>query len=345
MGGEPGRFWPGPHQFANEGAGGGLTSTLKHAVQIEVRTRQQGATMKLSRIVSAAAFLAVVFTISTVQAQLEPIVGQAPAGGLRPFSAPDRARVEELLRSFDPNSYDFHYQYLDASGKPQAAHVGMANLTQTNTVRSPGSAAASTVNTINIFRQASTVNTINIFKQASTVNTINIFKDPNQQAKAQELNAILQRYSGPAPASPVRESPTRISESAASKGVVEGGMKPLSAQDKARVDELLKSFDPNSYDFRYHYLDASGKEHAAQVGQAKGLANLRQSETVRGQGSTAASTVNTINIFRQASTVNTINIFKQANVSCCTMIPEFNDPSHRAKVQELNAILQKYVAP
>src|SRR5712691_4064381 len=302
--------------------------------------------MKLSRIVSAAAFLAVVFTISTVQAQLEPIVGQAPAGGLRPLSAQDKARVEELLKSFDPNSYDFHYQYLDASGKPQAAHVGMANLTQTNTVRGPGAAAASTVNTINIFRQASTVNTINIFKQASTVNTINIFKDPNQQAKAQELNAILQRYSGLAPIEPISKAGgTRpeISESTALRKA--GEMKPLSAQDRARVEELLKSFDPNSYDFRYHYLDASGKEQAAQVGRAKGLADLKQSETASGAGSATAGTVNTINIFRSASTVNTINIFKQANVSCCTMIPEFNDPGHRAKVEELNAILQKYVSP
>src|SRR5712691_5256492 len=298
--------------------------------------------MKLSRIVSAAAFLAVVFTISTVQAQLEPIVGQAPAGGLRPLSAQDKARVEELLKSFDPNSYDFHYQYLDASGKPQAAHVGMANLTQTNTVRGPGAAAASTVNTINIFRQASTVNTINIFKQASTVNTINIFKDPNQNAKAQELNAILQRYSAPAPAvSKIRESAVTPAQGV----VIQGGMKPLSAQDRARVEELLKSFDPNSYDFRYHYLDASGKQQAAQVGRAKGLADLKQSETARGPGSATAGTVNTINIFRSASTVNTINIFKQANVSCCTMIPEFNDPGHRAKVEELNAILQKYVSP
>ena len=124
--------------------------------------------------------LAIVFSTSVVHAQLEPIVG----GPIKPLSAADRARVDELLKSFDPNSYDFHYNYLDASGKAQHAHVGMANLTQAGTVRAGGAAAASTVNTINIFKQASTVNTINIFKQASTVNTINIFKDAHQQQAA-----------------------------------------------------------------------------------------------------------------------------------------------------------------
>jgi len=294
--------------------------------------------MKLSRIVSAAAFLAVVFSINVVQAQ-----------ELRPFSPQDRAKVEELLRSFDPNSYDFHYLYLDASGKAQHAHVGMANLTQSNTARGAGSAAASTVNTINIFRQASTVNTINIFKQGSLVAVPNIsFKDPKLNTAAQELNAILQRYSGPAAIAPsgrAVETRTEISESNSLRKA--GEMKPLSAQDKARVDELLKSFDPNSYDFRYHYLDASGKEQAAQVGRAKGLANLRQSETVRGPGSAAASTVNTINIFRQASLTVTINIFKQASGVSNMVFTDrlFKDPNQQAKAQELNAILQKYVAP
>lgn len=57
------------------------------------------------------------------------------------------------------------------------------------------------MNTINIFKNASSVNTINIFKvarpgeaSASSVNTINIFKNAGEQAKAQELNALLQKY-------------------------------------------------------------------------------------------------------------------------------------------------------
>ena len=297
--------------------------------------------MRLSEIALAAAFLAVVLSVQAAPAQREPVVGgpvgQAPAGGLRPFSVADKAQVEQLLRSFDPNSYDFHYQYLDAAGKPQAVHAGMANLTQSNTMRGPGASAASTVNTINIFRQAGTVNSINIYKQASTVNTINIFKDRNLNAKAQELNAILVRYGTPALETPNREAVAGREVELARTG----GMRPLSAQDKAKVDELLKSFDPNSYDFRYNYLDASGKQKTAQVGRAKGLANLKQGETARAPGATVAGTVNTINIFRQASTVNTINIFRQAGTA--NTINIFKDPNQQAKAQELNAILQRYV--
>jgi hypothetical protein len=269
------------------------------------------------------------------------------AEDLRPFSPQDKARVDELLKSFDPNSYDFHYQHLDASGKVQSAHVGMANLTQSNTVRGPGSAGASTNTIINIFKPASTNTTINIFKQASTNTTINIFKDARRQASARELNAILQRYSGPASAiretpireSAVRESPERISEGAASKVAIQGqgGMRPLSAQDKARVDELLRAFDPNSYDFLYQHLDTSGRVQAAHVG----MANLTQSNTVRGPGSAGASTNTIINIFKPASTNTTINIFKQASTN--TTINIFKDAHQQANAQELNAILQRYV--
>ena len=291
---------------------------------------------------------------ATVVLLLSCAASKLQAEDLRPFSAQDKARVDELLRAFDPNSYDFHYQHLDASGKVQSAHVGMANLTQSNTVRGPGSAGARSNTIINIFKPASTNTTINIFKQASTNTTINIFKDARQQASAQELNAILQRYSGPAPASavretvretpvresPVRESPARISEGEASKVAIQGqgGMRPLSAQDKARVDELLRAFDPNSYDFHYQHLDTSGKVQAAHVG----MANLTQNNTVRGPGSAGASTNTIINIFKPASTNTTINIFKQGqNISGNLVM--FKDATQRANAQELNAILQRYV--
>src|SRR5947208_879106 len=79
-------------------------------------------------------------------------------------------------------------------------------------------------------------------------------------------------------------------------------LKPLSTEDRAKVQELLKSFDPNSYDFRYQYVDSSGQVQAARAGKARGLANLRQRETARAVSGTAASTNTNINIFRQAST-------------------------------------------
>src|SRR5215467_6621370 len=150
--------------------------------------------IKFPRIAAKCAFLSFVFGVTAVQAQLEPITGHGPAGSLRPFSAPDKARVEELLKSFDPNSYDFHYQHVDASGKIEPAHAGLANLTQSNTLKIAPGSAASTNTIINIFKQASTNTTINIFKEASTNTVINIFKDARQQAAAQQLNAILQRY-------------------------------------------------------------------------------------------------------------------------------------------------------
>jgi hypothetical protein len=135
--------------------------------------------------------------------------GTAIASDLRPLSPQDAARVQELLKSFDPNSYDIRFHTQDAKGQLKlnklGRAVGLANLRQTNTVRPNLGGAASTVNTINIFKTASSVNTINIFKEAapgmldgsaraSSVNTINIFKTADQQQKAQELNQILSRY-------------------------------------------------------------------------------------------------------------------------------------------------------
>ncbi len=310
--------------------------------------------MRFSRIITAAAFLAVAFSINLVQAQL------------RPLSPQDKARVDELLKSFDPNSYDFHYQHTDASGKVESAHAGLANLTQSNTVKIAPGSAASTNTIINIFKQASTNTTINIFKEASTNTVINIFKDARQQAAAQELNGILQKYSGPA--APTKLVPAvepagaqKVRESAAKPVVVEGGikpgatapemrkaggeqgvviqggMKPLSAQDKARVDELLRSFDPNSYDFHYQHLDASGKVQSAHAG----LANLTQSNTVKIAPGSAASTNTIINIFKQASTNTTINIFKEASTN--TVINIFKDAHQQAAAEQLNAILRRYV--
>jgi len=274
-----------------------------------------------------------------LQAQVNDVLGPPTTiygGGLRPFSTGDKARVEQLLRSFDPNSYDFHYQYLDAAGKAQHAHVGLASLTQSNTVRSAGS-SASTVNTINIFRQASTVNTINIFKQGSLISESNVsFKDPKQNSAAQELNAILVRYGTPEPAK--ARSIETINASAASR-VAQGSMKPLSAQDKARVEQLLRSFDPSSYDFHYEYLDASGSSQRAHVG----MANLAQSNTARGVGSPNASTVNTINIFKQAGLTVTVNIFKPGTTQMNLFNVSLRDPHQQQAAQELNAILQRYV--
>lgn len=138
-------------------------------------------------------------------AALALVATTAPAAELHPLSAQDAARAQQLLSQFDPSSYEFLYKHADAKGRIQrgklGSAVGLGSLRQQGTVKLAPGAAASTVNTINIFKNASSVNTINIFKvaapggeAASSVNTINIFKNAGQQAAANELNQLLQKY-------------------------------------------------------------------------------------------------------------------------------------------------------
>lgn len=121
-----------------------------------------------------------------------------------------------------------------------------------------------------------------------------------------------------------------------------GDLKPLSEQDKNRVDGLLRNFDTNSYDIRFKTVDPKGVVTSVQKGGAIGLANIRQSATVRGPGDVrGAGTTNTINIFKQAGTTNTINVFKP-QVGTTNTINVFKDAAQQSKAQELNAILAKY---
>jgi len=125
-------------------------------------------------------------------------------------------------------------------------------------------------------------------------------------------------------------------------------LKPMSAADHGKVTELLKSFDPNSYSFDYSYKDAKGKLVKVHAGGAKGLAQLRQSNTVRATGANGkvipagskAATNMFINIFKQASTNTTINIFKQASSN--TTINIFKQGDQQNKANQLNGILKSY---
>ncbi len=217
---------------------------------------------------------------------------------LKPLSQEDATRVRSLLRNFDANSYLIHFQV--ASPVQAGGALGLANLQQVNTVHGPGTGAASTVTSINIFKPASTVTSINIFKQASTVTSINIFKSPTQQRAAEQLNDLFVRN----PSS-----------------------QPLSDRDADQVQSLLRNFDPNSY--LIHYQVASH----VQLGSALDLANVAPNA-----GMPVASTVTSINIFKPASTVTSINIFKQANISCCTMIPDFKNPTQQRAAEDLNSL-------
>lgn len=137
-------------------------------------------------------------------------------------------------------------------------------------------------------------------------------------------------------------------------------LRPLSPEDFAKVQELLKSFDPNSYDIHLRVQDTKGRVNPFQSGRAIGLANIRQMNTVRpAQGSSASLTV-PINIFKTASSVTVINVFKEfapaaassqrtkADVDptisgSITIIAR--NPNLQSKAQQLNQILQKYYAP
>jgi hypothetical protein len=119
-------------------------------------------------------------------------------------------------------------------------------------------------------------------------------------------------------------------------------LRPLSAADRARVDSLLQAFDPNSYSFTYSYLDAQGEVQTARVGRAVGLAELRQSNTVRRAPPPAlAGTNTTINVFRESMGLATnLNIFREfANTGS---IPLFGDATLDDRARALNLLLQQY---
>nr|WP_121272875.1 hypothetical protein [Pedobacter schmidteae] len=128
--------------------------------------------------------------------------------------------------------------------------------------------------------------------------------------------------------------------------------KPLSMEDKAAVEELLKSFDPQTYSFNANYKDASGKVKTTSVGKAKGLGNVKLENTrvIKPSGGAVAGTVNTNNIFKAAtvntnnifvaSTVNKNNIFVAATVNKNNIFKPSDD--QLSKMQQLHTILSKY---
>lgn len=146
----------------------------------------------------------------------------------------------------------------------------------------------------------------------------------------------------------------------ATASVAQTDLKPLSPEDHARVTQLLKAFDPASYDLRFQYAGTGGKAHTAKLGKAKGLLDLKQSGTIRGTEATAgtnvlvnvfknsakyAGTNVAINIFKQAAGTNVlINIFKQAAAAAGTnvAINIFKTNTQRANAEELARILNKY---
>jgi hypothetical protein len=126
------------------------------------------------------------------------------AQDMKPLSPEDKAEVEELLKSFDPNSYKIQYQHTDSSGNIKTTKKGLANIKQSATIynnsarkRSVGSVMGSASGNLSVVvdgKKAATNTNINVFKEAATNTNVNVFKDAGMQSKAERLNAILQKY-------------------------------------------------------------------------------------------------------------------------------------------------------
>ena len=132
-------------------------------------------------------------------------IGAATGSDLRPLTPQDAAKVQELLRSFDPHSYEIHIRVQDARLGTRPFQAGLANLRQSNTVRPQTMARPGQ---INVYRPPLIVFVINIFAQAAQVpGTANqkaspttdpmmaaIGGRPDLQMKAQQLNQLLAKY-------------------------------------------------------------------------------------------------------------------------------------------------------
>jgi hypothetical protein len=260
-------------------------------------------------------------------------------GALNPLSAPDQARIEQLLQGFDPNSFDLKTQFQAPDGRIQTRAVGragLASLQQLETERPAGAEAARTQTVINVFSQARTQTVINVFREAAAARTetvINIFKDEGQQARAMEINSILQKYVS-APAGPTAAAPTGrlrrgevTGRERPAAGVVFLGAgpqlnRPLSGPDQARVEQLLQAFDPNSYSLTTQVANPDGSVQTRALGDPKGLASLQQLETQRSGEAGVAQSKTVINIFREAA----------------------RNAMQEQSAMEINAILQKYTS-
>ena len=117
-------------------------------------------------------------------------------------------------------------------------------------------------------------------------------------------------------------------------------LKPLSVEDKAKVEDILKSFDPNSFDIRFSYLDSQGKVQKSQIGKAKGLADLKQKGTKRADKNDDTRSSAGINVYKEISAGGNVTVFKDFRSNAVvnvygSVINAFKDAKLQAKAQEL----------
>ncbi len=110
-------------------------------------------------------------------------------------------------------------------------------------------------------------------------------------------------------------------------------LKPLSAADKVKLEAILRSFDPATYDLRVEYLDANGKVQRARYGHAVGLGSVRQGATSKSPRQSNAADVIIVHSGLGAS--QTVNGFK-ADAVIGPVTPQAD------KVRELNTLLKAY---
>lgn len=112
--------------------------------------------------------------------------------------------------------------------------------------------------------------------------------------------------------------------------------RPVSAADRAKIENLLKSFDPNSYELRLPYIDAQGKTRIQTLGKAKGLASLTQGKTKRpGQGANSDAVIPMVTVSAKGHVLvqgNGVVVAKEG----------FGKPALMQKMRELNLLLNKY---
>lgn len=136
-------------------------------------------------------------------------IGAATATDLKPLTPQDAAKVQELLRSFDPHSYEIHYRVQDPKSGARPFQAGLANLRQYNTVRPQTMARRG--GEINVFRPPVILVVINVFAEIaraqSTASQKAVPTDPGDltsiikvgasadlRMKAQQLNQLLAKY-------------------------------------------------------------------------------------------------------------------------------------------------------
>jgi hypothetical protein len=133
---------------------------------------------RLGFLVSAAAALAA----------LGALAGPLAAADLKPLSAADKVRLEELLRGFDPATYDIRIEYFDAKGKIQKTRygsaVGLGSVRQGSTT--PPAGAPSSEPRV---RGLGPNQTVNGFRAEAVIGPVG-----SQADRLRELNALLQRY-------------------------------------------------------------------------------------------------------------------------------------------------------